>query len=547
MNMTHSARTRKTAVTSGVPGSGVDISAATRELLAGLHSKPWGQISPSVYETGRLVTLAPSLTGHTERVEFLISNQRPDGGWGGWGPYALVPTLSATEALLTTVRDVESAVRGVDYPRLVDTAAKGLHALFGWLHSSRMSIPDTPGVELIVPRLVHLINLHLDQLNESPLSGLDMWNGRGRLHPPTGMDDTSLVTFRRDLARGVGLPSKLLHALEVAGDGACNDRSIRPAAFGTIGASPAATAAWLGRPGLLDPNNPATRYLESVVSEYGGPVPCGVPVTTFERSWVLSGLARAGVRMTEIQSLVASLRNSLSETGASAGAGLPPDCDTTAVTLFALSQLGHEADLECLQLYESETHFCTWQGEQGVSTSVNAHVLDAFGHAVAGDPETTARHAATVAKLSGWLCDQQLPDGSWSDRWHASPYYATVCCSLALDQFGHADSVPAVRRAVKWVLGSQRPDGSWGRWFGTLEETSYAMQMLLLTRWSAVDEVREAAAAGYRYLLRSIDDDDQPALWHDKDIYLPSAIVRAAVLAALRMAQRDLPHISHRL
>ncbi|MFD0472314.1 hypothetical protein ACFQ0B_31455 [Nonomuraea thailandensis] len=76
----------------------------TREagaLVATLMSTPWGQVSASVYETGRLVTLAPWLIGHRERVHYLLRTQRPDGSWGAPDGYGLVPTLSATEALLT--------------------------------------------------------------------------------------------------------------------------------------------------------------------------------------------------------------------------------------------------------------------------------------------------------------------------------------------------------------------------------------------------------------------------------------------------------------
>jgi hypothetical protein len=47
----------------------------------------------------------------------------------------------------------------------------------------------------------------------------------------------------------------------------------------------------------------------------------------------------------------------------------------------------------------------------------------------------------------------------------------------------------------------------------------------------------EAVRRGYRSLLRSADPADGPALWHDKDLYLPLAVVRAAVLAALHLAQ----------
>src|SRR6266545_3701785 len=72
----------------------VDVVGPARQLIAEVSAQPWGQISPSVYETGRLVTLAPWLVGHSERVEYLLSGQHRDGSWGGSDGYALVPTLS---------------------------------------------------------------------------------------------------------------------------------------------------------------------------------------------------------------------------------------------------------------------------------------------------------------------------------------------------------------------------------------------------------------------------------------------------------------------
>jgi hypothetical protein len=188
---------------------------------------------------------------------------------------------------------------------------------------------------------------------------------------------------------------------------------------------------------------------------------------------------------------------------------------------------------EVLRQYETASHFCTWPGERGFSTSVNAHVLEAF----AGDP-AGAGQRATVRKLAGCRLAHQHADGSWDDRWHASPYYATACCALALARFGGHAAAPAVRRAVRWVLATQRPDGSWGRWWGTAEESAYAMQILLLTPGHADQRVDRAVVRGHGYLLAAADQPDHPALWHDKDLYAPVAIIRAAVLAALHAAQR---------
>ena len=173
-----------------------------------------------------------------------------------------------------------------------------------------------------------------------------------------------------------------------------------------------------------------------------------------------------------------------------------------------------------------------------MSPTTNAHVLDAFGEYLrrrGGEP----RHAAVVAKLAAWLRDRQEAEGNWPDRWHVSPYYATACCAIALSEFGGEGSAAAVDGAVDWVLGTQRQDGSWGQWEGTAEETAYALQTLLLAGAARKERWRKAVERGYRRLLIARDG-EMPPLWVDKDLYLPTAIVRAAVLVALHLAWRAL-------
>jgi hypothetical protein len=305
-----------------------------------------------------------------------------------------------------------------------------------------------------------------------------------------------------------------------------------------VGASPAATAAWLAG-GPRDPD--AVAYLEAVVSRHGGAAPSVIPVPAFERAWVLATLLGAGLEVTVPAPLLADLSATLGETGTPGGPGLPPDADTTSATLYTLARLGAPRGLDCLWTYEVDTHFCTWHGERTPSTTTNAHVLEAFGHHVTHCAGATPRERAVVDKLSAWLVERQLPDGSWLDKWHASPYYATMCSTLALHRFARDRAADAVAKATAWVLAGQRDDGSWGRWHGTVEETAYAVQILLLAGVAVGEPAESAAARGYAYLLRSAGRQPDAPLWHDKDLYVPTAVVRAAVVAALHLAGRSSP------
>ncbi|GGQ32924.1 hypothetical protein BKA00_004914 [Actinomadura coerulea] len=519
------------------------------ELVMSLFREPWGQVSPSVYETARLVSLAPWLTGHEERLAYLLDVQREDGGWGGPGGYALVPTLSAVDALLATLRrEPEDAGDAA----LARSAERGLRMLSSLLPSldtggggaGTVDVPDTPALDIITVSLTSSIAEHLRVLRENRPEGRESWHS-WTLPALPGFDRDRLDLALAALNAGAALPGKLFHALEVTGVAAVGAVGVPPASTGTVGASPAATAAWLGgrAPGPSG-ERAALRYLETAVRKFGGPVPCGLPITVFERSWVVGGLLRAGLSPAIPARLSAELAAALGPDGTPAAAGLPADADTTAMTLYALSLLGVRRTPDALLRYEMETHFCTWQGENGHSTSVNAHVLDAFGQYLRqtgertdGDQDATHnRFVEVVRKLSSWLCAEQREDGSWHDRWHASPYYATVCCALALSDFGVGNAGAAVGRAVAWVLATQRPDGSWGIWGGTAEETAYALQILLLAGPSADPATERAVTAGHRYLLRAARQDERPALWHDKDLYLPTAVVEAEILAALHLA-----------
>ncbi|MEU0552263.1 prenyltransferase [Micromonospora sp. NPDC005979] len=500
---------------------------AARELIAGLALRPWGQVAPSVYESGRLVADAPWLPGHHQRIGFLLRGQRPDGAWGPPEGYALVPTLSAVDALLAALVDGKSAG-----PHLLTAVRRGLDALTGrLLTTDARALPDTPALDLIVPALVESINRRLTRLDRAIADRLP----RPPLALPAGLGPDRLRAVRGAVAAGAPLPAKLAHFYEVLG--------ATPADAGptltAVGASPAATAAWLSAAGP-DAGPAAHTFLLTLIRDADGPVPCPTPITVFERAWVLSGLRRAGVALNPPPALLRTLAAATAAEGVATGEGLPTDADTTSVTLDALARLGHPADPAGLWAYETADGFGTWPGsEDGFSVTTNAHVLDAFGQHVTRHPGADERYHRTVDRLSAVLPAHQLADGRWQDRWHASPYYATACCVLALAEFGRGGvAAEALDRAARWVLESQRVDGSWGRWDGTAEETAYALQVLVAVPTGA-PRVDDAVARGHAYLHQRSDRSDPP-LWYGKELYCPTAIVHAAVLAACRLASVQL-------
>jgi squalene-hopene cyclase-like protein/prenyltransferase/squalene oxidase-like repeat protein len=485
-------------------------------LLAEIAADDLGSVSPSVYETARLVADVPWLDGHTQRVAYLLRTQQPDGSWGAPDGYALVPTLSATEALMRELDRPSVASRGA----LGTAVDRGLGALFRRLHDATpAATPDTIAVEFVVPYLVDRIN-----------SGLAT-RGTARLAAPSDTDPARLYALRDAVRQGQPVPGKLWHSLEVLDGDVRHARGVVPT-DGRVGGSPAATAAWLSGQGRHDPA--ALEYLLTVAGRYDGPVPSIQPITVFERAWVLSTLASAGVPTAPAPYLVDYLTAAVGEHGAPAGFGLPADSDDTAAALHALALAGRPRPLDPLLRYQAGDYFHCFLGERTPSTSANAHVLDALLDA-GPFAQRFHRSATTVAR---WLLDLQESDGSWWDKWHASPYYATACCVAALARTGAPTFAAPLRRASRWTLATQRPDGSWGRWCGTVEETSYAIQ--ILTAVPVTSPVTDQAVALARdWLLEQPDDGaDWPPLWHDKDLYTPVAVVRAARIAALRLTGR---------
>jgi hypothetical protein len=492
------------------------------DLVTELVDDPLGQVAASLYDTGRLVALAPWLAGHEARLDFLCRRQHPDGSWGGPTGYALVPTLSATGALLTELRRRR-------YPdRLVQAAIAGLVALHRALDPEPGPVvPDTIASEMVVPALLAEVNALVTALAAASPMVFAPELARP-LRPPVGFDPRVLDGARERFADGAFSP-RLAYCLEVFGAAAAGSPLVRPAA-GVVGCSPAATAAWAGGPHAP---REAREFLDTLQARGGGPVPVVAPVSYFEPAWALTNLAAGGLALDVPVALLNRLDTGLTSAGAPVAPSLPPDSDDTSAVLTALLRHGRIRPPDSLLSFQADGYFRCFPDERNPSESVNAHVLEALARYLARRPGERDQFAAPAAMAARWLRDRQHPDGNWWDKWHASPYYATACTVTALLCHGAPESRPAVRRAAAWVRDTQRPDGTWGRWSGTVEETSYAVQVLVLT---GGDEA--AIRRGCAFLADPPPLAEHPPLWHGKDLYLPVRVVRAARLAALCLGRR---------
>ncbi|WP_435862656.1 hypothetical protein [Streptomyces spectabilis] len=369
------------------------------------------------------------------------------------------------------------------------------------------TLPDTVGVELLIPALQESLRSQLNSAVPSP-SGVDP-----HLHRKIALRVCSLTA----------IPAKLLHSYEAIA-AHCPPPGAPPADSGClVGSSPAATAAWIVASGGPDCHPGLVRQLETATADHRGPVSCPTPITNFELLWVRYAQEIEG--HLDRERTAAELTATLTPRGVHGAPGLSPDVDDTAVALYLLSRLGYQVDTQVLHRFADGGHYACYPGEDTPSTSANAHVLEALGSA------RDSFH--TRAKISEWLTACQHPEGSWSDKWHASPYYAVYCCAPALHRYGTgAAAHTAVHRALTWLRATQRPDGSWGGWTSTAEETAYAL--LALARCDAL-QPREAARA-LPHLTSHGGSHSPSPLWHDKDLYCPVRVVHATIRAARRAA-----------
>lgn len=495
-------------------------------LLDEMAADEWGRVAASCYDTGRLVAMAPWLAGHDGRIDYLCRQQQSDGSWGGQDGYELVPTLSVTTALFTELN--RARARG-QRKRLARAALRGVAALEQRLDHG-LRVPDTLGVELIVPALLDdLRQLLADAAGDPYLVDLRS-NAGSSLRLPHDLDRSPLEQLRRDLAGRV-LPQRAWTCLEIFGSAAVAAPSVRPA-LGAVACSPAATAAWLGG-ASGDPR--ALQYLHALQERHGGPVPVITPITYFEAAWVLNALARGGLTPRVPAALLERLAGGLSAQGAPAAPGLPTDCANTAAVLAALMRQGRLHRPDCLLGFRADGYFTCFVDERDASVSANALALEALALYLTHRPDDWYRFGPAADATAEWLLDQQHPDGSWWDTWHASPYSATAACMMALLLHQPAWAWVAIDKAVAWVCDTQRPDGSWGRWQGTVEETSYAVQ--ILAKAARYERAEAAVARGCAFLANPPPLADHPPLWHGKDLCLPLMVVRALRLSALRLGE----------
>jgi halimadienyl-diphosphate synthase len=490
----------------------MDLKDRARALVSGLD----GRMNASAYDIAWLARL-PCDGGSGARwpdlLDWLSEHQWVDGSWGSAIPYfhdRILCTLMAIIALSEQAPGARAAAA-------IRHGERYIWRNFHYLHYDPVELV---GFELIFPTLLaQARTLGLDV----PAHSCGYGRIRGaklRLLPTEAMyaPGTS-VAFSLEFLGAKGDPEQL------GGVVATN---------GSVANSPATTAYRMLQRGE---DVEALRYLEWMRAQPGG-VPHFYPLRIFEIAWVLEHLTFGGLSLSDDQLVAPAIWQELEAALGERGVSMDPafgidDGDTTAVTTRMLALAGRPVDpfiLRCFEDPETRT-FRTFSFERNASVSTNAHSLEAL----ALMPDYPDRQEVWDRVVTMLLASRRY-QSYWTDKWHASPFYATSHVLIAL-LHGDEPLISECFGSIDWMIHMQRADGSWGYFDrGTAEETAYVLLTLLSfhQRFGTVDV--DALKRGAAYLRHAFESSrTYPDLWVAKSLFAPEGVVESAILAAMHL------------
>ncbi|EPX58993.1 hypothetical protein D187_003370 [Cystobacter fuscus DSM 2262] len=486
-----------------------------------------GLMSPSIYDSAQVLRiLSPAESASSPVVDWLLSQQQADGGWGEpvKPMHRDIPTMSALLALRRFPqhpRTHEACEAGVRFLR-----AQGPH--WATLHPEELPV----AAEILVPALLNQLGLDEAALPRAPYAQLMALGERKRK-----------IIAKLPVTPGV----PWLHVWETWGqeptanliDGA-----------GSVGHSPSATAAWVkaasGRTELTPFVDRAREYLResglSTASSTPGLVPVGGPHNYFEQSFVLYALLMGGVLQEPrlapyVNSVLGDLTRALGPNGLGMSDHFLQDGDDTSAVVAVMHAMGLAVDPAVLYRFKREDHFIAYPGEMHSSPTLTARCLHALMLLGQDNDE--------LAPFQRYLLERQEPSGRWSfDKWSRSWLYTTFHSVVGLVGSPHVD---AVRRALDAVLSAQLPDGGWssdGR--SNMTETSYAVLMLGFLERHGMHHpgIAPALDRASRWMLQNYTPgapaEGKVKCWISKELYRMERVDSAFELCALLMMQRRL-------
>jgi Prenyltransferase and squalene oxidase repeat len=471
-----------------------------------------GLIGPSVYETAQVLRFAPPPQGPWPAIEWLLTQQCPDGGWGDpRTPLARdIPTLAAVLALHNHRQRKE----------MRDAIQAGVTFLRRQAAQWQAPLPDDIplAAELILPTLLAQARALEIDIPQAPYAALSALGAKRRR-----------IIAQLELRPG----TTAVHSWEAWGKQ--SDTSLFDGA-GSLGHNPAATAAWLAatreRADLSDVRAAAHCYLEHASLATGTGIPGVMPaVWPYPRNEqtvslfmiFLAGLLRHGALRTALDAQELDLWNSVRPEGQGISDHFATDGDLTAMTFAIGAATGRRPNVMTLRRYIVGDSCLTYPHEMHRSLSATAHAAHTL--AMLGDDPMPLLH---------YLLERRTPDCRWNgDKWHASWLYLTSQTIHALLAAGRVEDALA---SLPALLDHQHPDGSWGVTEAIAEETSYGV--LALLAFAHGGSLPETGRCGLqragRWLISNYRplSEEQGACWIAKGLYRPRRIARVIEISA---------------
>ena len=467
---------------------------------------------PTPYDTAWVAALTTpdGSLAYPELLQWLLTQQHPDGSWGSRIPYLHDRILTTLAVLLLLNRDRHrqqheaQRLRGEQY----------IWQNVGKLH---YEVERTVGFEIIVPAL----------LAEAKALGLNLPYVQLR---PYQVERDQKLSLLPPLEKLFSANTPALFSLEAFAGVGLNGVEKLVLANGSVALSPSATAFMMSQSGDWRTRLPrSTEYLEHLMKVQGSGIPHFAPYDIFWRAWMLYYL-QFGQVLGEQDQLLRPHYNYLRENWRPEGVGysaLNPDydADDTSVAMLALHRAGYEVDATCLMDFERDGHFAAVPYEREPSTSVNLHVLECV------EMLPKSAQARVRDKILSYLLEARHDNAYWSDKWHASVYYPTSTALMVLPVYLPHE----MGETLNWLFSTQRPDGSWGQYCSTAEETALVLLALLQYHRSFAPLPREPMHRAAQYLLADERPfkDDYPELWMAKVLYAPLPMIKSIILAAL--------------
>jgi len=477
-----------------------------------------GRMSSTAYDTAWVARLGDIDRELSNRaMEWICENQLPDGSWGAKDVYyyhdRVICTLAAMIALTNRGR------RAYDKAQI----ERGLLALEKITSGATQGLAADPngatiGFEMIAPTLV----------SEAEKLGIIKQQGERILGRMSRLRNNKMAKLAGRKINRMVTPAFSSEMAGIDGQPILDPDNLQES-NGSIANSPSATSYFAMH--IKQGDQSALSYIRKWVSASGG-APNVAPFDIFEPAWALWNIRLLANLNTNAITLCQPHINYLfSHWNVDTGIGhaseyTPKDSDDSGLVFEVLSKFNCQINIKGVLNYEEADYFRCFDLEANPSISANIHVLGALREA------GYEKDHSSVQKILKFLRSNRVENGSWFDKWHVSPYYATSHAII----LAHGYDKEICQDAVSWIINSQHDDGSWGLFYNpTAEETAYAIQALCVWERAGNRIPNGSIERGAKWLTEHVQPPYEP-LWIGKALYCPELVVQSTILSALQLA-----------